>query len=450
VNRFQLKSELVFDARRELTMMPSSFSCTKEGTMRQVHKRLSDDQIAFVLQQYQRGVLSRASAQEVLGVGKTRFFALLHTYRRQPDTFSVAYHRSSPSRLSAAVEEAMERELLRERALVEDPELPISDYNYSAVRDRLGKQGMAVSLTTLIARAKALGCYRRHPKRKVHDRQVLTSAIGALIQHDASTHRWSPYADAKWTLIASIDDYSRKLLYAEFVPQETTWAHIQAVRCLVEGYGVPLAYYVDSLRVFRFVQHRDSVWRREVLGTDQADPQWKQVMRLMGIDVTYALSPQAKGKIERPFRWLQDRIVRTCALEHIATIEQGGRCCGRRGSATTHISATPPPARSPISASPTPSPPALPCFDPLSCPSPTRCPRTSSVCARPGSRMATVASRWPIKPSPCPRCCRGSRSKCISSRTSPSKLCTSACGGRANSSALRFCPCRCSEFTFEA
>jgi hypothetical protein len=367
--------------------------------MRQVHKRLSDEQIRFVLQQYERGVLSRASAQEVLEIGKTRFFALLHAYRREPATFSVVYHRASPGRLSAEVEEAMARELLRERALVEDAELPISDYNYSAVRDRLYRQGVEVSLTTVIARAKEMGCYRRHPKpKKIHDRQVLTSAIGALIQHDASTHRWSPYADEKWTLIASIDDYSRKLLYAEFVPQETTWAHIQAVRCLVEGYGVPLVYYVDSLRVFRFVQHRDSVWRKEVLGTDQADPQWKQVMRLMGIEVTYALSPQAKGKIERPFRWLQDHIVRTCALEQITAITEASQVLReevdhynghQRHSTTGEIP--------PISASPRPSPPATRCSGPSPCLSPTPCPRTSSVCGRPESPMGIGASPWPIR-----------------------------------------------------
>jgi hypothetical protein len=43
---------------------------------------------------------------------------------------------------------------------------------------------------------------------------------------------------------------------------------------------------------------------------------------VLGVDVTYALSPQAKGKIERPYPWLQDRIVRTCALEKLATIEE--------------------------------------------------------------------------------------------------------------------------------
>jgi hypothetical protein len=52
------------------------------------------------------------------------------------------------------------------------------------------------------------------------------------------------------------------------------------VQTLVQTYGLPMSYYVDSLRVFRFVQGRDSVWRKQVLGTDQADPQWRQVMRI--------------------------------------------------------------------------------------------------------------------------------------------------------------------------
>jgi hypothetical protein len=205
---------------------------------------------------------------------------------------------------------------------VENPELPITSYNYSAMRDRLEKQGLKVSATTITKRAKELGCYLPHPKKKAHDRQVITAAIGALVQHDASTHLWSPFAQEKWTLITSLDDYSRKLLYADFVEHETSWAHIQAAQAVMKTYGLPLSYYVDNLRIFRFVQNRDSVWRKHVLQTDDIDPQWRQVMRLMGVDVTYALSPQAKGKIERPYRWLQDRIVRTCALENLTNLEE--------------------------------------------------------------------------------------------------------------------------------
>jgi len=289
--------------------------------MDQLHKRFTDEQIKVLLQGYCQGIMSRNEIQELLGIGKTRFFALLKAYRQDPAAFCLAYVRTTLPRLSAEVEVAITEELLREKALLEDPRLPISCYNYTALRDRLAKKGFYVSLTTIIERAKRLDCYQLQKPRKVHDREVLTAAVGALIQHDASVHLWSPFAEAKWYLITSIDDYSRMILYADFVSQETTWAHIQAVQSLVTTYGLPLRYYVDSLRVFRFVQGRDSVWRKHVLQTDDVETQWQQVMRHLGIEVIHALSPQAKGKVERPYRWLQDRIIRTCALENILSLE---------------------------------------------------------------------------------------------------------------------------------
>jgi hypothetical protein len=289
--------------------------------MPQLHKRLTNDQVKVLLQGYCQGLLARAEVQEMLGIGKSRFFALLKEYRQNPEAFSIAYERCSPGRLPAAVEAAIERELLREKAIVEDKRLPISGYNYSALQDRLKKEGLKVSVTTIIDRAKRLDCYIPRKKRKSHDREVLTASIGALVQHDSSLHLWSPFAQEKWVLITSIDDFSRMLLFADFAPKDTTWAHIQAVQALMQSYGIPLRYYVDSLRVFRFVQGRDSFWRKHVLQTDDVDTQWLKMMRVLGVDVIYALSPQAKGKVERPYRWLQDRIVRTCALENISAVE---------------------------------------------------------------------------------------------------------------------------------
>lgn len=290
--------------------------------MDQLHKRFGVEQIKALLAAYGQGTMNRAEIEEVLGIGKTRFFALLKEYQRDVAGFSVEYHRTTPTRLSADLEAAIEAELRREQALVEDDRLPISGYNYAAVHDRLQAQGFRVSTTTIINRAHRLGCYQPHRKQKAHDRQVITAAIGALVQHDASLHFWSPYAAEKWTLITSIDDYSRMLLFADFFPVETTWTHIQAAQRLMQTYGLPLRYYVDSLRVFRFVQGRDSFWRKHVLQTDEVAPQWRQMMGLLQVEVTYALSPQAKGKVERPYRWLQDRIVRTCALEKLTTLEE--------------------------------------------------------------------------------------------------------------------------------
>jgi len=292
--------------------------------MSQLHMHFTDEQVKVLFQGYCQGKICRADVQEMLGIGKSRFFVLLKQYRQNPEAFSIAYERRTIPRLSSEIEERIEIALLKEKVIVEDPDLPISGYNYSALRDRLLMEGIDVSVTTIIDRAKKLDCHKPHRKRKVHDREVLTASIGALVQHDASTHLWSPFIKEKWTLITSIDDYSRKILFADFVPAETTWAHIQATQALIMTYGLPLRYYVDCLRVFRFVQGRDSFWRRHVLETDDVDTQWSKMLRLLNVDVSYALSPQAKGKVERPYRWLQDRIVRTCIYEEIYEIE-GGR-----------------------------------------------------------------------------------------------------------------------------
>lgn len=291
--------------------------------MPQLHKRLTDDQVNILLQGFCQGKMRRIEVQEMLDVGKSRFFVLLKKYRKNLESFSIAYERSTPAKISAEVEVEIEAALLQEKKIIEDPDLPISGYNYTALRDRLRKKGINVSVTTIIDRAKKLGCHKPRRKRKSHDREVLTAAIGALVQHDASHHLWSPLAKQKWTLITSIDDYSRKILFADFFARETTWAHIQASQDLFQRYGLPLRYYVDSLRVFRFVQGRDSFWRKHILETDDVDTQWGKMMRLLNVNVIYALSPQAKGKVERPYRWLQDRIVRTCIYEQISEMEDG-------------------------------------------------------------------------------------------------------------------------------
>jgi len=221
----------------------------------------------LLLKAYCQGTLDRSGIEETLGISRSTFFTLLKQYRQNSDKLTLVYQRSSPKRLPTRVEAEIEKELMLDKNLIDDTALPITDYNYAAIRDRLAKRGVTVSSPTIIARVKNMGCYQPHPRKKVHDREVITTAVGALIQHDASHHRWSPYVGERWVVITSIDDFSRKLLYADFFEQESTWAHIKAAQHVMLTYGIPLRYYVDSLRVFRFVQGRDSFWRRHVLQT---------------------------------------------------------------------------------------------------------------------------------------------------------------------------------------
>lgn len=113
--------------------------------MCQLHRRLSAAQVKFPLQADCQGTVTRTEVREILGIGKTRFFALLRQYHQDPQGSSLTYRWSSPAKLSWAIENEITRQLVRENKLVENPHIPISDNNYSALRDRLAKRGMSVS-----------------------------------------------------------------------------------------------------------------------------------------------------------------------------------------------------------------------------------------------------------------------------------------------------------------
>jgi len=289
--------------------------------MAQLHKRFSDEQVKDMLKRYLNGEIGRSYLQQMLGVGKSRFFALIYRYRKSPESFSVQYQRRSPLRMDPKTEAGILKELKIDQQAIENPQVPLRSYNYSYVKERLrSKYHQQASLSTIIERAKKHGFYLKRKAHKAHDREVLTRYAGELIQHDSSHHLWAPAAQEKWYLITSLDDFSRYLFYAKLVESETVWTHIDALQRLVLRYGYPYAFYVDCHAIFRFVRGRDALHVRQSCLTDDVDPQWKQVLLECGIQPKYALSPQAKGKIERPYRWIQDHLVRTCVREDVSDI----------------------------------------------------------------------------------------------------------------------------------
>ncbi len=292
--------------------------------MAQLHRKFTDSQVKAMLQRYLNNEIGRPYIQQILGIGKTRFFALIKSYQTDPVGFSIQYRRQAKSRsITPAIERNIVKELTIEKQLIQNKDVPIRSYNYSYIKTRLQTDyGQKVSLPTIINRARKHGFYLRKPKRSVHDREVLTHYTGQLIQHDASVHLWAPAAREKWWLITSLDDFSRFILYAELVKNQTSWSHILAVQSVLLKYGLPFSYYVDSHSIFRFVQGRDSIWRDHHKVTDEVDPQWRQVLADCGVKIIYALSPQAKGKIERPYHWLQDHLVRTCVRANTTDIRQ--------------------------------------------------------------------------------------------------------------------------------
>ncbi len=291
--------------------------------MSQVHKRFTSDQVKELFERYLKNEVKREYLQEILGIKKRRFFVLLKRYRETPQHFTIRYTKRRPSRgLSPKIEKNILTELAIEKKTIEDKNIPLRSYNYSYIKNRLRTtHRQKVSLNTIIRRAKEHGFYLKKPKRIRHDREVLTRYAGELIQHDSSLHLWAPAAQEKWYLITSLDDYSRFILYAALVRKETSWTHILALQTVILRHGLPFAYYVDSHSIFRFVRGRDSLWYQHHLQTDETTPQWKQVLQECNVKVIHSLSPQARGKIERPYGWLQDRLIRTCVREDVAEIQ---------------------------------------------------------------------------------------------------------------------------------
>ena len=291
--------------------------------MARIHKRFSDEQVRDLFKRYVRKEVERKHLQMMLGISKSRFFKLLATYRRNPETFSIRYSRSSPNRIDPAIESNILKELAVDKEIIVNKDIPLDCYNYSFVRRRLGKKyKQNVSVSTIIDRAKKNDFYlKRKNRRKIHDREVLTHYIGELIQHDSSYHLWAPGAKEKWWMNTSLDDHSRFLLDANLTYHEQVWPHIEVLQNIVLEHGYPYQYYVDQHSIFRFVRNRDDRYYKKGPNTDEYLPQWKQVLKDCGIKVIYALSPEAKGKIERPYRWLQDHLIRICVRENVTTIK---------------------------------------------------------------------------------------------------------------------------------
>jgi hypothetical protein len=290
---------------------------------RQIHKRFTNEQVQEMLTRYVSGQVEGKHIRSVLGLGKTRFFHLVKQHRQAPETFSIQYHREGTTRqLDPAIEKNILRELAIDKRAILNPAIPLKHYNYSYVRQRLqSKYRQKAALSTIINRAKKHDFWKKDRRRRIHDREVLTRYVGELIQHDSSIHLWAPAAKVKWYLITSLDDFSRFILYAFLVSRETVWTHLQALQSVVMRWGYPYAYYVDCHSIFRFVRGRDEIHHQDEHSVDRYDPTWKQVLQECGIKPIYALSPQAKGKVERPYQWLQDHLIRTCIRENVRTIQ---------------------------------------------------------------------------------------------------------------------------------
>jgi hypothetical protein len=163
-----------------------------------------------------------------------------------------------------------------------------------------------------VAEHRLLWIDRRHRQACPHQPRRRRECLGELVQIDGSEHAWFEDRGETCTLLAFVDDATSRLMQLRFVTSESAFDYFRATRAYLEAHGKPVAFYSDKHGIFR-------VNAKDAIGGDRIT-QFGRVLSELNIDIICANSPQAKGRVERAFATLQDRLVKELRLAGISTI----------------------------------------------------------------------------------------------------------------------------------
>jgi transposase len=270
-----------------------------------------------VLHEVRQGHLTQAAAAEQLGISERWVRELVRRVRKKGDRAVVHGLRGRPSkRRISSKKRARAVELYRREYGDFGPTL--------AVEYLAQKHGIEVSKETLRKWLIEAGAWEAKPRRvkDVHVWRPRRSCRGELVQWDTSIHDWLEGRSGEpIKLIGMIDDASNEL-FARFVAEDSTAEHMRVLRRYLEQNGRPLAFYTDKAGLFRVNPRRKGYTEEK---TGEGETQIGRALRELGIELIHAHSPQAKGRVERCFGTLQDRLVKGLRKAGAATITEANR-----------------------------------------------------------------------------------------------------------------------------
>ena len=141
------------------------------------------------------------------------------------------------------------------------------------------------------------------------------ACVGMLVQLDGSEHDWFEGRGAKCALLVFIDDATSRILYARFITVEDTVNLMRCTKAYLKINGRPVAIYVDKDSIYK-INRQASI--DEELRDVMPLSQFTRAMGELGVEMIFANSPQAKGRVERGFRTHQDRLVKELRLAGIS------------------------------------------------------------------------------------------------------------------------------------
>ena len=263
-----------------------------------------------ILRDLTSGRLTIAAAGELLGLERRQVIRLSKAYQQQGATALISKRRGRASnRQAPASLKTRALELVREK---------YADFGPTLAAEKLREvHEIYVGRETLRTWMLEAGLWSDRQKRraKVHQPRYRRECIGELIQVDGSEHYWFEDRADSCTLLVFIDDATSRLMHLQFVQSESTFAYFNATQRYLEAHGKPIAFYTDKHSVFR-------VNKPAGLYGDGMT-QFGRALKALSIEIICANSSQAKGRVERANKTLQDRLVKELRLADVSSIEAG-------------------------------------------------------------------------------------------------------------------------------
>jgi hypothetical protein len=188
--------------------------------------------------------------------------------------------------------------------------------------EHLARVGIEISRETMRHWMSDAGLWRARKQRieRIHVWRERRAAFGELVLMDSSEHDWLEGRGPRLSLIAMMDDATDRML-ARFVEHDTSQENLRTLRCWLQRYGRPLALYTDRHSIFVTIRSKhEERWGRPIPATS-----FGQALEELRIEWIAAYSPQAKGRIERLFETLQDRLIKELRIADIRSAEQANR-----------------------------------------------------------------------------------------------------------------------------
>lgn len=197
------------------------------------------------------------------------------------------------------------------------------DFNISHFMDKLHDEHKIrycyESIRQILIKAKE---HSPKARRRVYRQRRRMPKSGLLVQMDSSQHRWLEHIKEPWWLIAPVDDADNEVAYAKFFPKDTLFANMHVLRRLIETKGIFHCLYVDRASHFETTRHGGLHYN---VSSQQPETQIERSLKDLGINVIYANSPQAKGRIEVTFRLFQDRLIKEMRLAGIKDYDEANK-----------------------------------------------------------------------------------------------------------------------------